>query len=515
MTNWKHGYFGDAGYIFGHQAETMPAWLQWAALIQGHVLPRKGFRYLDAGCGQGLNLLLAAAANPDSEFVGVDFMPEHIAHARQLAAQCKLSNVSFIEGDFVELARDPRPLGMFDYAVCHGITTWIAPTVKAALFEWIGQSLQPGGIFYNSYNTYPGWLSTVPFQHLVLLQQRSKSGAQALSAAQQLMAQLQAAGSPLFEALPKLSPRLEGLKKSDPAYLVQEYNNQSWQPVFVSQMIEAMAAVKLSYLGTATLTEARNLIPSAERQALVDSEPDPILREQLRDLAVNQLFRRDLYVKGQRRPWRPQQAQHLAEFRFVRNPTKARPEPGAPYPITGGVIEIDGNAEFYGAMLDIVEACGAQGYSAGADLARGTDEQRSILLTVMSLLLHAGYVELRMGDDQGAGVQTGMRTNRVLAQHAVQGAPYRYAVLPLAAAAHSMSDADMMMLHYQFECVAASQWTERLGADLLAAGSKSVQPGEALGDAATRPQLINDLVQTFRDIKLPYLISMKAVPTHL
>jgi hypothetical protein len=108
-----------------------------------------------------------------------------------------------------------------------------------------------------------------------------------------------------------------------------------------------------------------------------------------------------------------------------------------------------------------------------------------------------------------------MRTNRVLAQHAAQGAPYRYAVLPLAAAAHSMSDADMMMLHYQFEGVAASQWTERLGADLLAAGSKSVQPGESLGDAATRPQLINDLVQTFRDIKLPYLISMKAVPTHL
>jgi hypothetical protein len=106
-----------------------------------------------------------------------------------------------------------------------------------------------------------------------------------------------------------------------------------------------------------------------------------------------------------------------------------------------------------------------------------------------------------------------MRTNRVLAQHAAQGAPYRYAVLPLAAAAHSMSDADMMMLHYQFEGVAASQWTERLGADLLAAGSKSVQPGEALGDAAT--QLIKDLVQTFRDIKLPYLISMQAVPTHL
>ena len=245
--DWKHGYYADAGYTYGFYPEASPARLQWAALIQGHALPRQRFRYLDAGCGQGLSVIFAAAAHPDSEFVGIDFLPEHIAHARRLAEAAGLDNVTFVEGDFVTLARNPAALGAFDYAICHGITTWIAPEVKSALFDLIGQTLRPGGVFYNSYNTYPGWLASVPFQHYVLLEQRTKTGTLALKAARELMERLQKIPSPsIFASLPGLQGRLKSLESQDPAYLVQEYNNQFWQPVFVTEMIDAMAAVKLS-----------------------------------------------------------------------------------------------------------------------------------------------------------------------------------------------------------------------------------------------------------------------------
>ena len=86
--DWKHGYFAESGYTYGYYPETMPMRLRWAALIQGHTAPPSKFRYLDAGCGQGLNLILAAAAHPDSEFVGIDFLPEHIAHGKALAETC-------------------------------------------------------------------------------------------------------------------------------------------------------------------------------------------------------------------------------------------------------------------------------------------------------------------------------------------------------------------------------------------------------------------------------------------
>lgn len=301
--NWKHGYYADSGYTFGYYAETSPLRLAWSALVQGQQTPTSGFRYLDAGCGQGLSLILMAAAHPESEFVGIDFLPEHIAHATELARSCGLSNVRFLEGDFIELALDPSNLGQFDYAVCHGITTWIAPAVKESLFSLIGKVLRPGGLFYNSYNTFPGWLSAVPFQHLVLLEQRSKTGALALRSARESMDRLKDGGKALFATLPGLPARLKSMETQDPAYLVQEYNNQFWQPVFVTEMMDRMAAVKLSYLGTATLPEAFESSYLPEVRELLAAQPTHELREQLRDYASNQSFRRDLYVKGRSRPW--------------------------------------------------------------------------------------------------------------------------------------------------------------------------------------------------------------------
>lgn len=127
------------------------------------------------GLWPGLDLVIAAACHPHSEFVGIDFMPEHIAHARSLAQDCGLTNVSILEGDFLALSESPDTLGEFDFAVCHGIATWVAPVIRQALFKLVGRVLKPGGLFYNRYNTLPGWLPMLPFQQLVLLQQRTQS----------------------------------------------------------------------------------------------------------------------------------------------------------------------------------------------------------------------------------------------------------------------------------------------------------------------------------------------------
>lgn len=74
-----------------------------------------------------------AENHPDKEFVGIDFMPEHVAHG----------------------------------------WAWVAPAVREALFKLAGSLPKPGGLIYDIYNTYPGWLPASRFQHLVMqLQQR-------------------------------------------------------------------------------------------------------------------------------------------------------------------------------------------------------------------------------------------------------------------------------------------------------------------------------------------------------
>jgi SAM-dependent methyltransferase len=490
--NWKHGYAADSGYTYGHYPETAPLRLAWAALIQGHQTPTRRFRYLDAGCGQGLNLILMAAAHPDSEFVGIDFLPEHIAHATELARDCGLQNVRFIEGDFVELAQDPASLGQFDYAVCHGITTWVAPQVKSALFSLVGRVLRPGGLFYNSYNVYPGWLSAVPFQHLVLLEQRSKTGPLALTSARASMDRLLGASKAFQAALPGLAERLKGMDGLDPAYLVQEYNNQFWQPVFVTQMMDDMAAVKLSYLGSATLPEAFDSAYSAELRELMAAQPTAELREQIRDYGVNQGFRRDLYVKGRSRPWAAEFRSQLRAAMFVCNPGAARPAPGQPYTISAGSLELSGDGEVYSAILDRIQEH-PEGIALGALI---DDDPQSPwnsipeMAQTLSMLLHTGHVLLLQPDVDCAAARA---CNVVLAEAACAEAPYRYLSLPRTGAAAMVNDMEWLLISAVLSGVSQQEWPAVVSNRLRDLGRTLMQDGAPVTDEGMRRRLLVEL----------------------
>ena len=528
MSTWKHGYYADSGYTYGFYPETMPSRLFWAALLQGHQSARSGFRYLDAGCGQGLNLILAAAAHPDGSFVGIDFLPEHVAHANRLAERCGLRNVQFIEGDFVELARAPQSNPLlcepFDFAVCHGISTWIAPPVKSALFSLVGQVLKPGGLFYNSYNTYPGWLAAAPFQHLVLLEQRSQTGALALKAAQDHMEHLKQNSGGLFKLLPALEQRLESMKTLDPAYLVQEYNNQHWAPVFVSQMMDDLGRVKLSYLGSATLPEAFDaVLPQAVREHLSKQQTQTV-REQLRDYALNQSFRRDLYVKGMNKPWPQAHNALLRECRFVCNPLTARPAEQEPFKIKGGSVELNGEAVFYHGLLDQL-AARPEGASVQDLINAQTEEKyRGSVVQAMSMMLHGGWVLPLQPAPKGKGADkaaaraaadeqraVGARVNAALAAAAAEGAPYRYASLPRTGLAMNCSETDMLLLHAHHSGVAPEQWPQALSASLKALNRNFLKDGKPISDEAEYKTMLQQTVEQFSQKRLPLLRQLGGV----
>jgi SAM-dependent methyltransferase len=498
---WNHGYFAERGYTYGFYPETMPLRLYWAALIQGHISPKEGFRYLDAGCGQGLNLILAAAAHPDSEFVGIDFLPEHIAHARHLAQVCGLSNVTFIEGDFIELAANPAQLGEFDFAVCHGISTWVAPEVQTALFQLIGQVLKPGGMFYNSYNTLPGWLGAIPFQHLILLEQRSKSGAAAVKAAQACMAQLQENKAGLFPAQPSLTARLQQISNQNPHYLVQEYNNQDWKPVFVTEIMDRMSAVKLNYLGSATLADAFETLLPAGLVKLLGEQPSPALREQLRDYATYQSFRRDLYVKGQRKPWLKQEKEALEQLRVSANPQAERPKKDRHYETRTGGFVAEGNFDTYSAVLDAV-AGEPQGITLGELQKRlGKQAQLKPLVFMTSMLIHGGWLSTnQLVSEQGQALARSV--NQGLANAAAEGAPYQFAASPVTGGACGMSEIDWALLGAYLKGLPKNEWPLYVGNQLGALNRALMKEGKSVTDSATLAKLLSKSVSDFKNKKL-------------
>jgi SAM-dependent methyltransferase len=488
--DWKHGYFAESGYTYGFYAETTPARLSWIASLKGFKTPAEKFRYLDLGCGQGLSLIQMAAMHPDSEFVGIDFMPEHIAHGRQLALAAGLGNVTFIEGDFVALSKEAHKLGEFDYAVAHGITTWISPEVRQGLFSLAGQTLKPGGVMYNSYNTYPGWLPAAPFQNLVLQLQTRYNGRQALEIAQKNMASLKEAGSALFALVPSLQGRLEGMAKQDLAYLVQEYNNQYWQPVYSSQMLHVARIHKLEFMSSATLPEVFDGCYPKPILDLINSETDAILKETIRDLALAQSFRRDIYIKGGLQYWAAEKITAIAEQRFVATELVGLPEQDKLFEFKGGTINLSGKPEAY---MPILQGFGAQGNAFSEVLKKHPEQNIASLAQMVALLVHGGWLALDGKTDN----KQAKRLNQAMAQASLKGAPYRYLCCPKMQSAATISDLDFIMIGLMSQAAKPNELQERLSQSMKILNKRFADDGKPIEDESIHQAKAAESAQQF------------------
>jgi ubiquinone/menaquinone biosynthesis C-methylase UbiE len=140
---------------------------------------------LELGSGMGLHLCLLAAAYPEGSFVGADFHVDQITHSLKLQQQLGLTNLLFVQADFLPLADalaaelEPRS---FDYVVAHGVLTWVTPPVQQALLGITARLLAIGGLFFCFYNTLPGWQAAEIYQHLAEQEHSCSHPADALGA---------------------------------------------------------------------------------------------------------------------------------------------------------------------------------------------------------------------------------------------------------------------------------------------------------------------------------------------
>lgn len=430
MSGWQHGYLAERGYAYNVIADQFPRRLATAALWQGHRPPdpSQAFRYVDLGCGQGVGLCVMAALHPQAHFIGVDFLPEHIAHGRSLAAAAQLANITFLEADFLELAAAPEAelqrLGLHqsDMAAAHGLLTWVAPPIRSALLRLAQRLLRPGGLFYVSYNTLPGRLDILPFQHLVQqLQQRGRSAPAALAGAQAHMQQLLAAGSNLNQAYPQLPGRLQALSAQNPAYLTQEYGNACWQPLFVDQAISLLEEEKFSYLGPLRLMEANHHWLPQPMQTLLAQQLDRALQELSKDLLLNQVFRRDLFCKGRDPLWPQhlQEQQHTLPLQALMPASRLSQADAFHFRTDMG--ELRGDPALFTPLLNPTEVTPLSTLLATQPSAQQGLQHLALLLD----LQHLAVVDHPSPDPAPA-----QRLNQTIAAAAAAGAPYGVTALP-------------------------------------------------------------------------------------
>jgi SAM-dependent methyltransferase len=116
--------------------------------------PVQRCRVLELACAGGGNLMPMADYLPDSEFVGIDLSAKQIADGQAIAAQLGLKNLTLRQANILDV---DASYGSFDYIIAHGVFSWVPGAVRQKILDICSQRLNPNGIAYVSFNTYPGW----------------------------------------------------------------------------------------------------------------------------------------------------------------------------------------------------------------------------------------------------------------------------------------------------------------------------------------------------------------------
>jgi SAM-dependent methyltransferase len=530
-TTWSHGYYPNALYTCGFYREMAPNWLDFAALIKGHrPLRREGepFRYLELGSGMGLHLCLLAAAYPEGTFVGVDFHADQIAHSRQLAAQLALANITFVHGDLIALA-DGSASGeppfdrhaRFGYVVAHGVYNWVNAEVRSALLRVASRALAIGGLFYCSYNTLPGWYTASIFQHLAEHQRSRRDPGDPLGAyreAAKLLAELTDPEAKLPTALARAYPALaatvnESLR-TDPRYLLHEYANAGWQPLYVDEVHPQMAAHQLRYIGSATLAELfPNLMPPAiQAAARVDQAQAP--DELVLDIACNKRFRRDLFVHGFQPLSNSALAERMGRVLLISTSPLPQPPEQTRYSTSFGEIQPDP------AALEKVAAKLSQGPASLNSIAEAMESSVYDAAMLTALMLQADQVGL-MRPPQSPGTDNASneveRINRILLQQISAGAPYQSLMAPAIGSAVSIPLIEAVLLEGHTRGLPLPDLASHLLTTLEQLGQE-LQPSEGSADEATtgdKLALAMAAAESFASVGIKKFLQRNAVPTRM
>jgi SAM-dependent methyltransferase len=222
---------------------------------------------------------------------------EHIAQARRLAADAAVANVDFRVADF---ATSNAVAERFDYILAHGVYSWVGARTQAEIRGFIDRHLKPGGLVYVSYNALPGWLAELPFQRLLraFAQPLPGNSVERISGALAAVRDLAAAGLPVLKESTMFGEISKHPGRYPLAYLAHEYLGAAWQPLWVTEVRQAMASIGLSPVGSATLRDNYDsLVLGRRARDAIDAIGVGDVREIARDCFIKQSFRRDIFIR--------------------------------------------------------------------------------------------------------------------------------------------------------------------------------------------------------------------------
>jgi methyltransferase-like protein/tRNA1(Val) A37 N6-methylase TrmN6 len=280
-------------------AQTHPDRLAVMATLFGlSPRPVTSCRVLELGCAAGGNLIPMAWHLPQSTFVGLDLSSRQVRDGCEVIEKLGLANVQLHTMDITQV--DQR-LGRFDYILCHGVYSWVPEPVQQAILRICRELLEPEGVAYISYNTYPGWRMRQMIRDMMLYHARQFDTPQRqLDGARTLIAFLNAhvAKDNAYGLL--LDQELAILEESGDYYLLHDHMEKINLPCYFHEFIERAGGQGLAYLGEADLGSMLvETFPDEVKRQLSLLSSDRVHLEQYLDFLHNRQFRQTLLAHPQ------------------------------------------------------------------------------------------------------------------------------------------------------------------------------------------------------------------------
>ena len=320
-------------------------------------------RVLEIGCASGGNLIPMAKRFPEAVFVGIDLSTVQVNEAIEKADSYALKNIAFHATNILEF--DMENLQQFDYIICHGVYSWVAPEIQKGILNFCAKHLSTSGVAFISYNTYPGWKSLEVVRDAMRFRaEHQLKPEDKLSYGLGMLEFIRTKSSETGLIKRILDSHAPIIENSDPTYLVHEFLEIYNSPCYFKDFILSARDFGLDYLADADAYSMYLSNYSQEVSIALQTEAghDQVLMEQYLDYLNNRTFRQSLLIPKNNKnkvsykmaSERLKQLSFAGVFTEVEVPSKDAPNTRKYKTIRNGFINVRNDVEVK--MLNIISA---------------------------------------------------------------------------------------------------------------------------------------------------------------
>jgi SAM-dependent methyltransferase len=247
-------------------------------------------RILELGCGDGGNATPIAAMFPDCNVVGVDLAARPLQRAHEWAAATSTKNIAFVQAS-VETFSSSIP---FDYVIAHGLASWVAPSVREALFRCIYESLHSDGVGFISFNVLPGSYLRIVMRDACLSRGAGSGPVEDRASRAREMLGLIRDHVQGGDYLPPDTLRAEAgfLLNLPDWYLMHDLLAEEYHPLSFAQFHRELEAAGLFYVCDTSLDRSSiGALPEPVQDALEGQEVDSVAFQSMGDIISQRMFR--------------------------------------------------------------------------------------------------------------------------------------------------------------------------------------------------------------------------------